>query len=430
VKYLLALFLAAPLAFGQTTPNIHLNLPPHGALNWDTQVNQNFTTLDNYLGGVTTFPNSLKVTGNVTAGGFIGNLTGNASGLSANIAESQVTNLQSDLALKVPVTILINGHALSGNIIISASDLTTGTLPRAQLPTLLGSDVPLFTNVLGGTVPASGGGTANFLRADGTWVPAAGMTYGGSVVSSIPFVSSTAGSGALGDSPLTYDGSNLNNAAPFYQNGGYFLQPTGTASISQNFPCNSLTLGISYYNGSPISDGYTLGCFVNPGSTPTTLTTLYGPSTLSPAVASTSVGFLLAQNASLAATSGQNINSPKFKLRGAVWNSTASQLQDWNFQAIVGTGANPTSTLTISCTGTTGQCSLSVPSVTTTSGTPGVQLPAAAFATFPACAAGTEGLEEAVTDSTTATWGATVTGGGTNHIKMYCDGSAWSVEAK
>ena len=42
----------------------------------------------------------------------------------------------------VPNTTTVNGHALSGNVVVSASDLTTGTLPHAQLPTLLSGDIP------------------------------------------------------------------------------------------------------------------------------------------------------------------------------------------------------------------------------------------------------------------------------------------------
>jgi hypothetical protein len=52
------------------------------------------------------------------------------------------------------------------------------------------------------------------------------------------------------------------------------------------------------------------------------------------------------------------------------------------------------------------------------------------FASLPACVSGIEGSELGVSDSTTATWGATVTGGSTNHIKAYCDGTNWTVEAK
>jgi hypothetical protein len=56
-----ALLLAlAAHAFSQTTPNIGLNIPPHGTANWDVLTNANFTSLDNYLGGVTQFPHALK----------------------------------------------------------------------------------------------------------------------------------------------------------------------------------------------------------------------------------------------------------------------------------------------------------------------------------------------------------------------------------
>jgi len=52
------------------------------------------------------------------------------------------------------------------------------------------------------------------------------------------------------------------------------------------------------------------------------------------------------------------------------------------------------------------------------------------FAYYPACAAGTEGSFAAITDSSTATWGATITGGSTNHVFGYCDGTNWTVAGK
>lgn len=52
------------------------------------------------------------------------------------------------------------------------------------------------------------------------------------------------------------------------------------------------------------------------------------------------------------------------------------------------------------------------------------------FSALPTCAGGTEGTWAPVPDSTTATWGATVTGGSTNHILAYCDGTNWTVAAK
>jgi hypothetical protein len=51
--------------------------------------------------------------------------------------------------------------------------------------------------------------------------------------------------------------------------------------------------------------------------------------------------------------------------------------------------------------------------------------------TFSACpAAPFEGELCSITDSTTATWGATITGSGTNHVLGYYDGTNWTVAGK
>lgn len=41
-----------------------------------------------------------------------------------------------------------------------------------------------------------------------------------------------------------------------------------------------------------------------------------------------------------------------------------------------------------------------------------------------------EGAEQDFTDSNTATWGATVAGGGSNHIQARFNGSVWTVVGK
>lgn len=61
---------------------------------------------------------------------------------------------------------------------------------------------------------------------------------------------------------------------------------------------------------------------------------------------------------------------------------------------------------------------------------PLVKLTAGTFSSLPACAAATEGTQAAVTDSTTIVWGATITGGGANHVLAYCDGTHWTVSGK
>jgi hypothetical protein len=52
------------------------------------------------------------------------------------------------------------------------------------------------------------------------------------------------------------------------------------------------------------------------------------------------------------------------------------------------------------------------------------------FSSLPSCAAGTEGSTASVTDSSTDTWGTTISGGSTNHVLAYCNGTAWTVVAK
>jgi hypothetical protein len=53
---------------------------------------------------------------------------------------------------------------------------------------------------------------------------------------------------------------------------------------------------------------------------------------------------------------------------------------------------------------------------------------ATTFASLPASPV--EGMHATVTDSTTATWGATITGGGANHVLAYYNGTNWTVAAK
>lgn len=52
------------------------------------------------------------------------------------------------------------------------------------------------------------------------------------------------------------------------------------------------------------------------------------------------------------------------------------------------------------------------------------------FANLPAAAAANEGAVYPISDSTTATWGATITGGGANHVLAYSNGTNWTVLGK
>jgi hypothetical protein len=56
--------------------------------------------------------------------------------------------------------------------------------------------------------------------------------------------------------------------------------------------------------------------------------------------------------------------------------------------------------------------------------------PVRVFSALVTCESGTEGMTAAVSDSTTKTWGAIITGGGSAHVLAYCDGTNWTVAAR
>ena len=116
-----------------------------------------------YLSGVTSDIQT-QLNGKQSTGNYITDLTGDvtASGpgsAAATIANNAVSNAK--LANMAATT--IKGNATGGST--SPSDLT-GT----QVTALLDN----FTTSLKGLAPASGGGTSNFLRADGTWTTPSG----------------------------------------------------------------------------------------------------------------------------------------------------------------------------------------------------------------------------------------------------------------
>ena len=73
-------------------------------------------------------------------------------GTGAGTAGGALTNLGAQPAGSyVPQSATVNGHPLSANVTVSATDITTGTLPHAQLPALIGGDIPANTANTSGT---------------------------------------------------------------------------------------------------------------------------------------------------------------------------------------------------------------------------------------------------------------------------------------
>lgn len=84
------------------------------------------------LTGTPSIPAASSTTPNMDGTGAAGSATTFARGDHTHPSDTS----------RVATTTTVNGHALSSNVTVSASDLTTGTLPHAQLPALVSADIP------------------------------------------------------------------------------------------------------------------------------------------------------------------------------------------------------------------------------------------------------------------------------------------------
>lgn len=120
----------------------------------------------------------------------------------------------------------------------------------------------------------------------------------------------------------------------------------------------------------------------------------------------------------------QDISSPFYGVAnangaGSYAGDITKSLYMSRLQFVKGSAAGPRATTT------------TTPIINTTTAKAGTfQRRPVSFASLPACTSAIEGRDAAVSDSSTATWGSTVTAGGANHILAYCNGSAWTVAAK
>jgi len=185
---------------------------------WFNQLYTYVTQTSTMGGGLVPTTRTVSTTAPLAGGGDLG------SDRTLSITAAGITNA----FLAVMANNTVKGNVSGGSAV--PTDLTT-----AQLTAL----VQAFTSVLSGAVPASGGGTVNVLRADGTWTNAVTGAWSAStsvsagtflksastVVGSLP-AAGTAGAGArhfVTDATVTTFASVVvgggANAVPVYSDG-------------------------------------------------------------------------------------------------------------------------------------------------------------------------------------------------------------------
>lgn len=100
----------------------------------------------------------------------------------AYLTANQTITLSGDATGSGSTAITVTVPGLAGKVDTARTISTTAPLSGGgDLSANRTLSVATFSSVASGVVPASGGGTTNFLRADGTWAPAGGGSVGATV---------------------------------------------------------------------------------------------------------------------------------------------------------------------------------------------------------------------------------------------------------
>lgn len=203
-------------------------------------------------------------------------LNQNTTGTAASVTGTNVVT-NSNLSQMAADTIKGNNTGSTANAI----DLTV-----AQVNAIL----PIFTSSLNGLVPSSGGGTTNFLRADGTFAAPSGTGTVTSVALALPSIFTVSGSPVTTSGTLTgslnTESANLIFAGP---GTGSAATPTFRALVAADLPASTAITALT-------GDGTATG----PGSVPFTLATVnsnvgsFGSSTAIPTLTANAKGLITA----------------------------------------------------------------------------------------------------------------------------------------
>jgi hypothetical protein len=218
----------------------------------------------------------------------------------------------------------------------------------------------------------------------------------------------------------TLAGLNMNTVATMPINASATL--TGALTLAQSSLAGAASAGCT--GGSSTYSYVFVGVDSNGGQaiSPTQNT---GATCPNPLTSGTPATLTITNNLTTATQYGTFVRIDVYRTAGPMATGKIASLTCSPGQVAYGLQCSQFSDTGLSASGT-------LPTINTTGGIAAytVQHKAVTFANLPACASGLEGMQGAVTDSTTATWGATITGTGSNHVLGYCDGTNWTVAGK
>jgi uncharacterized protein (TIGR02217 family) len=173
-----------------------------------------------------------------------GTATIGATGKYADAGHIHPTDTSRQAALgytPVANTITVNGHALSANVTVSASDITTGTLPHAQLPALVSGDIPAnaantsgsaasFTGSLVGDVTGTQGATV-VGKINGATMPASAPLLGTNSSSQLISVTTVPAANLPKATTAALGAIHLPTVTTYTSGSGTYTTPTGATML-------------------------------------------------------------------------------------------------------------------------------------------------------------------------------------------------------
>ena len=181
---------------------------------------------------------------NSTGSGWSTSYNTSGTGTTLALTDSPVFTGTPSVPGYVATATTVNGHALSSNVTVSASDLTTGTLPHGQLPALVSGDIPNNAANTSGTA-ANLSGTPSL--PSGTSLP--GYATTGILVSGD--YAKASGTGAIADAGVASGPYSIPWPISLYTGGSTTASFNSTTAKAQlwGFPLTlpEITTQFSYY---------------------------------------------------------------------------------------------------------------------------------------------------------------------------------------